>query len=832
MSNILKTYVIMQVLLLSSVVGYAQTYIAGGSIYTTSWNSINNPYIVQGDIEIPANNTLTINAGVVVYFEDGYSLTVTGTLLVDGSSGNEVLLTADDTDVGWKGIDISNNSNNNTFEYCIIEYVLKNPATCTNNFEGCGAVFLYNSDNVSFTHCTFQYNEVCYAGGGVYAVSSDFQLNNSIIDENVAGYYGGGIFCSTSAPNIQYNYITTNTADYGGGIYITDGSEPAIQYNYINNYNTANNNGGGIFCYDSDPMILENYIDYNIASNGGGLYISNSTFDLNNNSSISNNQAGNNGGGLYLDNMTGQIQEPNISYNNAENNGGGIYMESCSLQVYNSEIKYNTADNDGGGIYITDMPAYPYGVISSSLHHNIADNDDDGEGDGGGIFIDGGEPYISNNEIEHNESCNGSGIALTNETETWVYRNTIQNNDAKVNGGGIYCINSTPEISYNGYTGGMIAYNHALNDGGGVYSLNSDPIFTGNHLIGNAADYDEDDDGNGGGLYYEWNTSPSGSLDSIILNEFRTNTAYNGGGVYLKSDPGDMTEVYQFLNNLVVENTVENDGGGMYFYQIWEDNLTPISPQINSNTIAYNTATNGYGGGLASYNNPNPSLFWFNNNLIYYNTPNSGDANLSTYTSTDDYLFFKHCNIKTSNSGVNLSSVNGCFDSIPVFYNQSNGDYHLKWYPTRSPSLDQGDANLKKTSIDLDNNNRVLFYNIDLGCYEHDHTNYLIYFDEELVKQINITENPEEIQETKEFSFTSFPNPIKNHLTILLRLNIDEYVRISVFDLHGRTIWNKEDYFTKGNYEIIWDRDNNAEGLYLLRILCGNNISTTKLIIK
>ena len=75
----------------------AQTIISGGNIINRTWTTAGSPYVVQGDITVPAGAFLTIEAGVDVQFASTDSqitgldpsrveLTVNGTLTVNGKN--------------------------------------------------------------------------------------------------------------------------------------------------------------------------------------------------------------------------------------------------------------------------------------------------------------------------------------------------------------------------------------------------------------------------------------------------------------------------------------------------------------------------------------------------------------------------------------------------------------------------------------------------------------------------------------------------------------------------------------------------------------------------
>lgn len=96
---------------------WADTIVAGGNLSTQTWTLAGSPYIVQGDCSVLAGETLTIDAGVQVRFASSdaqtagldaarVELIVLGSLVVNGSVGNEVVFEAQTgTSAGtWYGI--------------------------------------------------------------------------------------------------------------------------------------------------------------------------------------------------------------------------------------------------------------------------------------------------------------------------------------------------------------------------------------------------------------------------------------------------------------------------------------------------------------------------------------------------------------------------------------------------------------------------------------------------------------------------------------------------------------------------------------------------------
>lgn len=83
----------------------AATTVPGGNIFNEVWTPAGSPYIVQGDITVPAGSFLTIEAGTSVQFAavDGQAsgidtarieMTIRGTLTVSGTGAGPVLFTA------------------------------------------------------------------------------------------------------------------------------------------------------------------------------------------------------------------------------------------------------------------------------------------------------------------------------------------------------------------------------------------------------------------------------------------------------------------------------------------------------------------------------------------------------------------------------------------------------------------------------------------------------------------------------------------------------------------------------------------------------------------
>ena len=76
---------------------------------------------------------------------------------------------------------------------------------------------------------------------------------------------------------------------------------------------------------------------------------------------------------------------------------------SATLAVVNTTISGNSATRDGGGIWHTgDSGNGTLGLYNVTIANNTADLSDDGNGEGGGIFVESGTVTIANSIIAGN----------------------------------------------------------------------------------------------------------------------------------------------------------------------------------------------------------------------------------------------------------------------------------------------------------------------------------------------------------------------------------------------------------------------------------------------
>jgi hypothetical protein len=145
-------------------------------------------------------------------------------------------------------------------------------------------------------------------GGGVFAEDGDLQMDDCVVESNVA-QYGGGVHVSDGRLTLTNSVVLNNTATYGGaGVLLSRCLQSTISRSQIvgnKTTSTAGNSGfgAGVVAGLTPIAISGCEITRNIATGGGGgLYVNGSTVSLDPATRIYNNSAGAvyKGGGVYI----------------------------------------------------------------------------------------------------------------------------------------------------------------------------------------------------------------------------------------------------------------------------------------------------------------------------------------------------------------------------------------------------------------------------------------------------------------------------------------------------------------------------------------------------
>jgi predicted outer membrane repeat protein len=269
--------------------------------------------------------------------------------------------------------------------------------------------------------------------------------------------------------------------------------------------------------------------------------------------------------------------------------GGGVYAYSASPTIMNCTVM-SCRGSKGGGIYCEFNSNLT--ITGCTIKANQAS-----DGDGGGIYCLNSSPRITSCTIGTAESANtatnnGGGIYCKNSNAT-IADCTIEGNSATWWGGAVCCENSSPKMS-----NCLILGNVASDVGGGIYlATGSDAKITDCIICGNSAAY------YGGGIYCEYST-PTITNCKIGVDGAGAPTPDTagdlGGGICLYSSSPCVT------NCVIINNSAENAGGGI---ECWNNSSPPITNCLIANNCTTATGDgDGAGGGIDCYGNSNPTI--------------------------------------------------------------------------------------------------------------------------------------------------------------------------------------------------------------------------------
>jgi len=299
---------------------------------------------------------------------------------------------------------------------------------------------------------------------------------------------------------------------------------------------------------------------------------------------------------------------------------------------------------------------------------------------GGGIYVSGGSPVITNNIVQYNTSCGGGfGIGLYFSSPLIQNNSIVNNNNRNAScsggdGGGILVGGAgTAQI-----IGNVVANNAAFSgDGGGIELFAAGtPVIRNNVISGNTAS-GLFPSTTGGGINMLNDSNPL-----MIGNLIYGNSAGQGAGVYFGSSSAIV------VNNTIADNSVASLGSAAYV-------VGGAAVQFFNNILVGQSGQNAvYCGSLQSWQ-PSPA---FNNNDAFSPSGSGFDAGCP-----------------------GASGQNGNISTDPLFVN-SAADFHLQ---LTSPDIDAGTnsaPNLPQTDYDgkpriIDGNNDCVG-TVDMGAYE------------------------------------------------------------------------------------------------------------------
>ncbi len=261
---------------------------------------------------------------------------------------------------------------------------------------GGGAIYYGYADNTTLTiaNSTFSGNYLpvsASSGGGALRMNGSFMtlnVSDSLIEQNISPIFsGGGIAISSSADNatvaISNTAFISNTGYSGGGL-ISSGDfvEMSIHDSQFIGNEANGGSGGAVYIttgQDSSIAVAGTVFDNNSATSNGGAFTNVATTATITGTAFTNNH------GL---------------------NGGAVAVLG-NLDVNNSTFSGNRADESGGGLYANSMTDV-IALNNATIAYNVADDDNNGSGNGGGFALDNGASLSVGNSIIANNVDKGS----------------------------------------------------------------------------------------------------------------------------------------------------------------------------------------------------------------------------------------------------------------------------------------------------------------------------------------------------------------------------------------------------------------------------------------
>ena len=317
-----------------------------------------------------ANSNVTITPGTSLLFDSACNLKLGGNIIIEGTSENQVDISASDTNSRWAGIRINRSFFN----------LINNSSIDT---------LLIKQTNISYS----DQNGIYFKGSPSNLVEDSSYIKSLILkNTKLFNNIGFGL-------NTEFSSVIIDSCD-------------------------ISNNGGGFKQNIGCCLINNSFFQHN---NNYGLYINNQLNYCNRGSFISNCNISYNSntltGGLYFHpgsyfdpepiGPLSIIQNNIISYNSGT--PGGIRVHGNVL-VTGNELFRNESPSYGGGVMVADG-AY---LIKNSIYANYAHYG------GGGVSVTKGK--VINNLIYNNSG----GIAGTHSVDALIVNNTIANNNSGI----------------------------------------------------------------------------------------------------------------------------------------------------------------------------------------------------------------------------------------------------------------------------------------------------------------------------------------------------------------------------------------------------------------
>lgn len=331
------------------------------------------------------------------------------------------------------------------------------------------------------------------------------------------------------------------TRNLGGGILVNDNvSNIHIENLDINGNQALNGAGLVVFLGAPSVVIQDSRIRLNQARRGGGIGC------FSDNAVINFYDTGDIGAGIFS--------------NAATEMGGGVHLTNgCQFKMYTGQnpnlvdlrgITFNQADMHGGGVSVMNgsafkaigfelVPGLGNDTAPVTIKNNEADSDEDGIGNGGGIYVEGvgSTAELFNVNFQGNSAFNGGAVSAENGAKVITESinlngacwspgqcNRFHGNTAR-EGGGVFYLNQNADLDTeisvftsqiydnDSTTAGAVANINGVN---AQFSMEGSVVYdnTANVILYN---------GRGTTAYYSFNTIADNNASFSVIRNFEGN---------------------------------------------------------------------------------------------------------------------------------------------------------------------------------------------------------------------------------------------------------------------------------------------------------------------
>ncbi len=389
----------------------------GGGVRVNGFNNIVN---IRGCLI--ENNSATANAGGGIAYNSVKSSLVENCIISNNRSldeGGGIFASAVAQNVTIASCTIASNRSTSLHGggiYSSAPQLLITSATITGNSAASNGGAIYLADGVlTAASCSFVGNTSASSGGVFFvnqgtldAIDCSIRKSKAIIGS--VGYFNGGgpsivrfidseivtngTCCRGGVfhlPNANINltldgvHIEDNaTSSEGGAIYMGNGILNVTSCSFVNNRAASGTEGGALSMWGGTAEFHSTTFANNRSNfNGGAIFKRGGTMDVAHCSFRGNVARDGRGGGILHWGGITRVTSSSFSANTASDNGGGFAANAIFADLFNCTFSGNEAGNLGGGVY-SSAPGLD--IAFCTITGNIADSDNNGTGDGGGIW--------------------------------------------------------------------------------------------------------------------------------------------------------------------------------------------------------------------------------------------------------------------------------------------------------------------------------------------------------------------------------------------------------------------------------------------------------------